>query len=68
MYDRFDRVASSDYQLGSYHIPKGSIISVPVYPIHHDPEIWSDPDKFIPERYNIQTIEKFIFVLIEIIR
>ncbi|CAF1688908.1 unnamed protein product [Rotaria sp. Silwood1] len=48
---RFDRVASCDYQLGNYHIPKGSIINVPVYPIHHDPNVWSDPEKFIPERF-----------------
>ena len=48
--DRYDRVASTDYQLGSYRIPKGSIVSVPVYPIHHDPAVWPDPEKFIPER------------------
>ncbi|CAF4114177.1 unnamed protein product [Adineta steineri] len=47
---RFDRVASKDYQLGNYLIPKGSIINVPVYPIHHDPETWPEPEKFIPER------------------
>ncbi|CAF4323269.1 unnamed protein product, partial [Rotaria sordida] len=40
---RFDRVASCDYQLGNYHIPKGSIINVSVYPIHHDPNVWPDP-------------------------
>jgi cytochrome P450 len=48
--DRFDRVASEDYQLGNYHLPKGSIIGIPLYPIHHDPTVWPDPDKFIPER------------------
>ncbi|CAF1368232.1 unnamed protein product [Adineta steineri] len=46
---RFDRVASKDYQLGNYLIPKGSIINVPVYPIHHDSEVWPEPEKFIPE-------------------
>jgi cytochrome P450 family 3 subfamily A len=50
IFDRFDRVASEDYQLGDYHIPKGSITSIPVYPIHHDPNVWPEPDKFIPER------------------
>ncbi|CAF3607839.1 unnamed protein product [Rotaria socialis] len=48
---RFERVASNDYELGNYHIPKGSIISVPVYPIHHNPDFWTDPEKFIPERF-----------------
>ncbi len=50
-FDRFERVASKDYQLGEYHISKGMIIDVPVYPIHHDPHVWPEPEKFIPERY-----------------
>ncbi|CAF1289098.1 unnamed protein product [Rotaria magnacalcarata] len=49
---RFDRVASQDYQLGDYHIPKGTIINVPVYSIHHDAEYWPEPEKFIPERFS----------------
>ncbi len=48
--DRFDRAASHDYELGNYRIPKGSCINVPVYPIHHDPNVWPEPEKFIPER------------------
>jgi cytochrome P450 len=48
--DRFDRVASQDYKLDNYLIKKDSIINVPVYPIHHDPEIWPDPENFTPER------------------
>jgi cytochrome P450 len=48
--DRFDRAASHDYELGNYRIPKGSCINVPVYPIHHDPIVWPEPEKFIPER------------------
>lgn len=50
---RFDRVASVDYQLGDYSIPQGFLINVPVYPIHHDPNHWPNPEKFIPERYRI---------------
>ncbi|CAF1351985.1 unnamed protein product [Rotaria sordida] len=50
-FTRFERVASKDYQFGNYDIPKGSIISVPVYPIHHDPNVWPEPEKFIPERF-----------------
>jgi len=47
---RFDRVASQDYKLGDYVIPKNTCINVPVYSIHHDPTIWHEPEKFIPER------------------
>jgi cytochrome P450 family 3 subfamily A len=49
---RFDRVASQNYQLGNYQIPKGCVINVPVYPIHHDPNSWPEPEKFIPERFS----------------
>ena len=51
VFNRFERVASENYQLGEYHLPKGMIISVPVYSLHHDPTVWPTPEKFIPERY-----------------
>ncbi|CAF1403825.1 unnamed protein product [Adineta ricciae] len=53
-FTRFERVASTDYQLGDYRIPKGIVISVPVYPIHHDPQVWPEPEKFIPERFSTE--------------
>ena len=32
-------------------MPKGSIISIPIYAIHYDPEIWPEPEKFNPYRF-----------------
>lgn len=32
-------------------IPAGQSIFIPVHAIHHDPEIYPEPEKFIPERF-----------------
>jgi cytochrome P450 len=37
--------------LGGYEIPKGTRLLVNLWKIHRDPETWSDPLKFEPERF-----------------
>ncbi|KAL9984595.1 hypothetical protein ACROYT_G006906 [Oculina patagonica] len=32
-------------------IPKGMPVMIPCYAIHHDPEIWPEPETFNPERF-----------------
>lgn len=34
------------------YIPKGLPILIPVYSIHHDPDIWPQPETFDPERFS----------------
>nr|AZR39445.1 cytochrome P450 [Agasicles hygrophila] len=34
------------------YIKEGTLIWFPIYAIHHDPEYYSDPDKFDPERFS----------------
>lgn len=45
-----NRYASEDVQYGDLKIPKDVIVQAPVYTIHHDPEFWSDPETFDPDR------------------
>ncbi|CAF0802744.1 unnamed protein product, partial [Didymodactylos carnosus] len=48
---RFDRESSVPCELGGYMLPTGTIITVPVYWLHHDPDVWENPEQFIPERF-----------------
>ncbi|XP_070556572.1 cytochrome P450 3A8-like [Ptychodera flava] len=55
---RFDRECNEDVTISGIHIPKGMIIAVPIYVIHHDPKIYPEPEKFIPERFTKEEKEK----------
>ena len=47
----FARQALQDVQLGEYVLPKGTIVLVPVFAMHHDPRWFGEPDAFRPERF-----------------
>jgi cytochrome P450 len=40
-----------EIELGGYDIPKETMLLVNIYPIQRDPNIWEEPNKFIPERF-----------------
>jgi len=40
-----------DTKLGGYDIPKGTLVFANLYQVHHDPEVWGEPDEFRPERF-----------------
>lgn len=48
------RKCEEDCEVGPYTIPKGAIVQVPVWDIHHDPELWPDPWKFDPDRFSTE--------------
>ncbi|KAJ8560923.1 hypothetical protein K7X08_027113 [Anisodus acutangulus] len=43
--------AMEDCVVDSFHIQKGSRIMINFYAVQRDPNIWSEPDKFLPERF-----------------
>lgn len=46
------RLASKDIDTFSgYRIPKGTHIHIHIYDMHHNPEIYPDPEKFDPDRF-----------------
>uniref|UniRef100_A0A0E0CY10 Cytochrome P450 n=1 Tax=Oryza meridionalis TaxID=40149 RepID=A0A0E0CY10_9ORYZ len=43
--------AETTTQVGGYTVPKGTRVLVNVWAIGRDSKVWSDPDKFMPERF-----------------
>ena len=52
------RVALTDDLLGGYHIPEGTTIYVSLYATHRLPSLWPDPDRFDPDRFTAQNVER----------
>lgn len=48
---RIERRAVVDTELGGIPIPRGTLIIVPAYSIHHDSRYFEDPHSFKPERF-----------------
>lgn len=45
------RIYSKDCEIDGYFIPAGTIVSCQGYTFHRNPEIFPDPDTFLPERW-----------------
>ena len=54
------RQCANTCTVGDFVIPKGVVVSIPIWHIHHDPQHWEDPEKFDPER-----LAKYIYTSIK---
>ncbi|XP_038676066.1 cytochrome P450 3A21-like [Scyliorhinus canicula] len=54
---RIDRVCKKDVQLNGITVPKGTVVMVPAYVLHRDPEYWPEPEEFRPERFSKENRE-----------
>jgi cytochrome P450 len=52
------RVAIADDMLGGYHIPAGATLYVSLYATHRLPALWPDPNRFDPERFTADKVER----------
>lgn len=46
-----------DCIVNGFHIPKKSRVIVNVWAIGRDPNVWKDPEEFIPERFNETNVD-----------
>ncbi|CAJ1953299.1 unnamed protein product [Sphenostylis stenocarpa] len=44
-------LSSEDCNIGEYNLPQNTIVLVNAWAIHRDPNLWSDPTHFKPERF-----------------
>uniref|UniRef100_A0A8D8L686 unspecific monooxygenase n=1 Tax=Culex pipiens TaxID=7175 RepID=A0A8D8L686_CULPI len=49
---RLERVCKKDVEIHGVSVPKGTVMMVPVFSIHRDPELWPEPEEFRPERFS----------------
>ncbi|XP_077506220.1 cytochrome P450 3A4-like isoform X2 [Amblyomma americanum] len=45
------RVCGRDTKLGGYTVPAGAHVILPTWHVHHRPDLWPEPYRFIPDRF-----------------
>lgn len=48
---RVERIVTENIEYGDLRLKKGQVILIPVYALHHDPNLYPEPDTFRPERF-----------------
>lgn len=45
------RTLNKDTKIAGMMFPKGTQATLDVYELHHNPRVWSDPERFNPDRF-----------------
>ncbi|XP_051061442.1 cytochrome P450 3A31 [Phodopus roborovskii] len=63
--NRIERICKQDVGMDGVLVPKGSVVTIPVFALHHDPQYWPEPEGFHPERFskeNKGSIDPYAFL------
>ncbi|NWU99928.1 CP3A9 protein, partial [Upupa epops] len=62
---RLERACKKDVELNGVTIPKGTVVMVPPYTLHRNPEYFPNPEEFRPERFskeNKESIDPYTYL------
>ncbi|XP_062444115.1 cytochrome P450 3A9-like [Rhea pennata] len=62
---RLERSCKKNIEISGVTIPKGTVVMIPPFTLHHNPEYWPEPEEFRPERFskeNREAIDPYTFL------
>ncbi|KAG3259978.1 cytochrome P450 3A9-like [Ictidomys tridecemlineatus] len=62
---RIERVCKKDVEINGMLIKKGTVVMIPSYVLHRDPQHWPEPEEFCPERFskkNKDSIDPYMYM------
>ncbi|XP_067396081.1 cytochrome P450 3A9-like [Emydura macquarii macquarii] len=62
---RLERICKKDVEVNGVIIPKDTVVMIPLFVLHRDPEYWPEPEEFRPERFskeNKETLDQYTYL------